>query len=122
MGYRFSVRRLDYPSRLEPGDSMHLYFWIENRGCAPIYHSCDFIIRLRGEGGVYDFTTNANVCAWLPGDNLYDTVLQLPDTMPDGDYTIEVGIRCGNELVLIATDSPKNDGFSEVSGIVKIKS
>lgn len=120
MGYRFAVRRLDYPSHAAPGDSMHLFLWVENRGSAPIYHSHSFVIRLRGERAVYDTVTNVDLRSWLPGDNLYDTVLNLPSDLPTGDYVIEAGIKTKKGNILIATDSERTEGFSRISGKIRI--
>ncbi len=52
MGYRFSVRRVAYPSLACPGDALKLHLWVENKGVAPIYHRYPVVFRLRrmGEG------------------------------------------------------------------------
>lgn len=120
MGYRYAVRRVDYPTEAEPGDCLHFSMWIENRGVAPIYHSYPFTIRLRSEQGVYDFETDADITSWLPGDILWDGTITLPEDIPAGDYILEAGIRKGNDQVLLATDSECTDGFSRIGQTIKI--
>ena len=120
MGYRYAVRRVDYPTEGSAGDVLHLGFWIENRGVAPIYHRYPFVLRLRGEHGTFDLPTDADITTWLPGDTLYDCALQLPLDIPKGKYLLEAGIQLGSEQVRLATDSPCNDGFNQIGGTVTI--
>ena len=120
MGYRYAVRRVDYPTRAQAGDCLHFSMWIENRGVAPIYHSYPFIIRLRGENGIYDFETDADITSWLPGDILWDGTLTLPEDLPEGAYILEAGISNGKEQVLLATDSECTNGFSRIGDTIQI--
>ena len=120
MGYRYAVRRVDYPTEGSAGDVLHLGFWIENRGVAPIYHRYPFVLRLRGEHGTFDLPTDADITTWPPGDTLYDCALQLPLDIPKGKYLLEAGIQLGSEQVRLATDSPCNDGFNQIGGTVTI--
>lgn len=120
MGYRYAVRRVDYPTEGCAGDQLHFGMWIENRGVAPIYHRYPFVIRLRGEQGVFDFETNADITTWLPGDILFDCSITLPGNIPSGDYILEAGIVRGNETILLATDSPRTNGFSQIGDKIRI--
>lgn len=119
MGYRFSVRRMVYPSEAKAGDSLGLHLWLENRGCAPIYHKYPFVLRLRGEGGTFDFETDIDITTWLPGDNLWEGEFPLPETMRPGTYFLEAGIPDGEGGVIhIATDTEETDGFRKLGEIV----
>jgi hypothetical protein len=111
---------VDYPTEGCAGDQLHFGMWIENRGVAPIYHRYPFVIRLRGERGVFDFETNADITTWLPGDILFDCSITLPGNIPSGDYILEAGIVRGNETILLATDSPRTNGFSQIGDKIRI--
>ena len=119
MGYRYAVRRLDYPSVCEAGDSLRLGLWIENRGVAPIYHKYPFTLRLRGDRGCFDFETHADITKWYPGDIIYDTVIRLPSDIPRGKYIIEAGIADGS--IRLATASPVHLGFNRISDAITVK-
>lgn len=111
MGYRFALRRVDYPEKADAGDTLRLQFWIENVGVAPIYHKYPFVIRLRGENMRYEFVTDADITTWLPGDVIYDTDVMLPVGCPKGSYVLEVGLRKNNEIIHFASEGQENDGF-----------
>lgn len=118
MGYRFSVRRMAYPSEGTPGESLGLHLWLENRGCAPIYHKYPFVLRLRGEGGTFDYDTGIDITTWLPGDNLWEGEFPLPETMRPGTYFLEAGIPDGEGGVIhIATATDETDGFRRLGEI-----
>jgi hypothetical protein len=36
--------------------------------------------------------TDADITTWLPGDNLYDDAVFVPRDLPQGAYTLQVGI------------------------------
>lgn len=121
MGYRFAVRRCAYPSEAEAGDTLKVHFWIENRGVAPIYHKYPFVLRLRNEWHTYTFETTADISTWLPGDNLLDDVIVLPEDMAPGEYILEAGITDGSTKVLFANDTPRFEAFSMVSDIIRVR-
>lgn len=121
MGYRFAPRRLDYPSSASPGDRLHTVLWIENRGCAPIYHSYDLVFRLRSENEYYDFKAECDIKKWMPGDNIVDVEIDLPENIREGKYRIEAGIVKGKERIFLAADSERCDGFNVISGEINIK-
>ena len=121
MGYRFSLRKFTYPSSASAGDTLGCYMWIENRGVAPIYHKYPFVVRLRNDKNVFDIETDADIRKWLPGDNLWENNIKLPDNIPSGNYMLEVGIKYSDERVIeVATKAKKNNGFLEV-GKIEIK-
>ena len=120
MGYRFSVRRLDYPHAASSGDTLSLCLWIENRGVAPIYHKYDFVLRLKGDGASLDYPQNVDIRKWLPGDNILNLEIHLPEDLKKGSYRLEAGIVGDNENILFATSSERSDGFSVISGEIKI--
>lgn len=121
MGYRFSIRKFTYPTSASAGDTLGCYMWMENRGVAPIYHKYPFVIRLRNDNDIYDIETNADITSWLPGDNIWQENIKLPDNLPCGKYKLEAGIKVSDtDRIRLATKCPENDGFRTV-GEIEIK-
>lgn len=116
MGYRFTLRLVDFPDAAAPGDTMHFAVYLQNLGVAPIYHRYPLVLRLRGESGaVYDFETDADITAWLPGTHRWEGSITLPANMAKGKYALEIGITDGDTVVQLATDAPARDGFRQVA-------
>lgn len=120
MGYRFVLHRVDYPAEAGAGDYLHLGLWIENTGVAPLYHAYPLRIRLRGEGGVFGFETDADVRTWLPGDIIYDPIVPLPADLPAGTYSLEIGLDRRGEIVRFASEGEERDGYL-VAGTVTVR-
>lgn len=120
MGYRFTLRLLDYPSAACPGDILHIDAYFQNLGVAPIYHRYPLVFRLRGENGACCMlSTEEDITAWIPGTYQCRCALTLPRTLPEGIYTLEVGITDGDTIVHLANDLPEINGFCTASeGII----
>lgn len=117
MGYRFSLRIVDFPHKADSGDILHLSVFLENRGVAPIYHKYPLIVRLRHGDAVFDLTTNADITEWLPGGHLWEGEVFLPPNIPIGDYFLELGISDGNTKILFANEAECEDGFIRIGKI-----
>ena len=120
MGYRYSINRVEYPSCALKGDSLEIVLNIENSGVAPIYHEYPFVLRLKGENETYTFNTNIDLTAVLPGEYTFKEIIDLPKEIKAGEYLLEAGIGNDDDRVYIATDSPENNGYNVISGVIKI--
>lgn len=110
MGYRFSVRLVEYPSVVSPNDTVLFTIWIENSGVAPIYTDVGFTLRLRGEEKTVELESGVDVRGWMPGDTVERIELSLPDGLPEGKYAIEFRIGGGEyPLIQPATDTERTD-------------
>ena len=90
MGYRFVLRKLTYPVEVQAGAKLALTSWWDNKGVAPCYRRFTLALRLKGDRATEILATNADITAWLPGDNVFDSVLDVPKSMLPGEY--EVGL------------------------------
>jgi hypothetical protein len=92
MGYRFVLRKFTTPAVVAPSGKLAYTTWWENKGVAPLYK--DFVLALRIKGSRLEqvFVTDANIRKWLPGDNLFDGAIFLPDATPEGEYELAIGI------------------------------
>jgi hypothetical protein len=92
MGYRYVLRKFAYPAKIKSGESMAFTSWWENKGVAPCYHKFPLAILLADSDHQEILLTDADIRNWLPGDNLYDGSLRIPDTVESGNYELLIGI------------------------------
>ncbi len=92
MGYRFVLRKFEYPSFVIRQGQLPISTIWENIGVAPIYRDYKFAIRLKNEQKTLVLPTNAKLLDWLPGDIVHEEKLYIPFDMPVGKYQIEIAI------------------------------
>ena len=92
MGYRYVVRRFEYPSVVYRQGQLSITTLWENIGVAPIYKDYKFAVRLKNAQKVLVLPTTANLLEWLPGDIVHDEKLYIPYDLPLGKYQVEVSI------------------------------
>jgi hypothetical protein len=92
MGYRFVLRKFEYPSSVARQGQLSFTSLWENIGVAPIYKDYKFAIRLKNMKRTQVLSTCANLLTWMPGDIVYDEILYIPHDMPIGTYQIEIAI------------------------------
>jgi hypothetical protein len=92
MGYRFVLRKFTTPASVTPNGKLAFTTWWENKGVAPIYKDFPLALRLKGQGRTHIFLTSADVRQWLPGDNLYDGAVYVPNDTPEGEYELAIGL------------------------------
>ncbi len=114
MGYRFILRKFEYPSFVtQQGQLSFTSLW-ENIGVAPIYKDYKFALRLKNLQRTQVLPTNANLLTWLPGDIVYDETLYIPFNMPVGKYQLEIAIVSPvsyDPRVKLAIAGVKEDGW-----------
>jgi hypothetical protein len=92
MGYRFVLRKFTYPESVNANGRLYFTSWWDNKGVAPCYQNYPLALRLRNEEDVRMLITEADIRAWLPGDNLYDDGVFIPWDMPAGEYDLQIGM------------------------------
>jgi hypothetical protein len=92
MGYRFVLRNFTYPEYVAPNGKLDFLSWWDNKGVAPCYKKFLLAIRLKNEKGSRVLITDADITKWLPGDNVYDDAVFVPEDLPTGKYDIQIGI------------------------------
>ena len=92
MGYRFVLRKFTYPEALAPNGKLAFTSWWENKGVAPCYREFPLAVRLRNAQHTEVLVTAADIRKWLPGDNLYDDAVFIPNAMPEGDYDLSIAL------------------------------
>ncbi|MBR5033848.1 MAG: DUF4832 domain-containing protein [Bacteroidales bacterium] len=101
MGYRFVIKELNYPERVEVGQPFEVSFSVLNTGSSPFYYDWPVEISLINTDTrdvVWKTTlTSPKISQWMPGDN-WDTSKQ--------SYTVPAELNTVKETVKIDKDIP----------------
>ena len=87
---------------------------------APCYKKFLLAIRLKSERKTEVLITNANINAWLPGDNIYDDHLFTPADLPAGEYDLQVGIvdpESYQPKIKLAIEGRDEEGWYSIGNI-----
>jgi len=124
MGYRFVIRRFEYPSRLSPNGQLSITSLWENVGVAPLYKDYRLAVRLKGPGRARVYLSDTKLLNWLPGDIVYEENFFIPYDMPLGKYQVEVGIVSPGTLaptVRLAITGRTEDGWYRMGDVMIVK-
>jgi hypothetical protein len=116
MGYRFVLRRLEYPGSVKAGDMMPVESWWVNKGVAPLYAE----YRLAFAIGDAVMPAGVDLRRWLPGDAVFDGSLYVPETLKAGKYRIRVAMldpRTDTPAIKLAISGRQPDGWYDVGEI-----
>jgi Domain of unknown function (DUF4832)/Beta-galactosidase len=123
MGYRFVLRRFTFAATVDASRKLPFTSWWENKGDAPAYRRYPLAIRLKSEKTSIVLVTDADIRTWLPGDNLYNSAVFLPYSLPDADYQIEVALvdpETHEPKIRLAIEGRESDGWYPL-GTIKLR-
>ena len=123
MGYRFVLRRFEYPSVVSRQGQLSFTSLWENIGVAPIYKGYKFAVRLKNAQKTLILPTSANLTEWLPGDIVHDEKLYIPYDMPLGKYQVEIAVvspASYEPRVKLAIEGITADGWYSI-GEIEVK-
>jgi hypothetical protein len=121
MGYRFVLRRLEYPQAVKAGRMMPVHMWWLNAGVAPVYREYWLALELHSPDGGAVIRTPVDLRKWLPGDSVYDGSLYVPDHLKPGTYCLRVGLldpRTGKPAIRLAIQGRQTDGWYDLGAVV----
>lgn len=121
MGYRFVLRRFTYPESISPKEKLLFKSWWENKGVAPCYKKFLLAIKLKNNIREEILITRADINNWMPGDNLYDDYVTLPDNIPAGTYQIQISIidkKLQNPKIKLAIEGSDSEGWYTLGKII----
>jgi hypothetical protein len=121
MGYRFVLRRLEYPKSVKAAHMMPVKMWWFNAGVAPVYR--DYILGLEFRSGTDQAVvrTSAEVRKWLPGDSIYEDTLYVPETLKPGNYSLRLALldpRTGQPAIRLAIPDRDPDGWYRLGTLI----
>jgi len=120
MGYRFILRRLEYPRMVRPGEMMPVHMWFLNAGVAPVYRKYILAVELYASNGEAVIKTPADITTWLPGDAVFDSTLYVPESLKPGEYHFRVGLldpRTERPAIKLAIEGRQPDGWYDLGAI-----
>ncbi len=123
MGYRFVLRKFNYPREVRPQGRLAFTSWWENKGVAPCYRPWPLALRLKGPQRTEVLLTDADIRQWMPGDNLFDSAVFIPADLPAGEYRLQLGIvdpRTRRPRVKLAIEGRDCEGWYDL-GAVTVK-
>ncbi|HVB29331.1 MAG TPA: DUF4832 domain-containing protein [Terriglobia bacterium] len=120
MGYRFILRRLEYPRTVAPGSMAMIHMWWLNAGVAPIYRKYGLALQLQNDSDRATLRLPVDIRKWLPGDAVYDGTVYIPETLKPGSYRLRVGMldpRTGKPAIRLAIEGRQPDGWYDMGSI-----
>lgn len=120
MGYRFVLRRLEYPQTVAPGSMAIVHMWWLNAGVAPIYRKYALAIQLVNDSGSATIPLPVDIRKWLPGDSVYDGTIYVPTSLKPGSYRLRVAMLdpvTDQPTIQLAIEGRQPDGWYDVGSI-----
>jgi hypothetical protein len=117
IGYRFVLKKLDYPSHVTRGSMAAVNMWWFNAGVAPIYRSYTLALAI----GDTVITLDTDIRRWLPGDAVYENTIAVPRELAPGRYPVRVGLldpATRRPAIQLAIAGRQTDGWYQVGEIV----
>jgi len=116
IGYRFILRRLEYPKVAAAGAMMPVSMWWLNAGVAPVYG--EYWLALRIDDAV--LRVPVDVRKWLPGDAVFDGSLFVPESVKPGAHRLQVALlspRSSQPAIRLAIAGRQPDGWYDLGTI-----
>lgn len=120
LGYRFVLRRLEYPAEVAAGSMMPVQMYWRNEGDAPAYRDYVLAVELSSSGGSAVIRTPAKVRKWLPGDSVFNSTIYVPSRLSPGNYRFRVALldpRTGKPAINLAIEGRQPDGWYDVGAV-----
>jgi hypothetical protein len=120
MGYRFILRRLEYPKAVEAGTMQPLHMWWLNAGVAPVYRQYELALELRSASASAVIKLPVDIRKWLPGDAVFDSTVYIPESLKPGGYRLRVALldpRTGQPAIKLANEGLQPDGWYDLAPI-----
>jgi hypothetical protein len=116
IGYRFVLKRLEYPSHVGRGTMAPLSMWWLNAGVAPVYRNYTLALAIDDKVVPLD----ADVRQWLPGDAVVEGTIPVPRDLAPGRHAIRVALldsKTRLPAIRLAIAGRQDDGWYQVGEI-----
>jgi hypothetical protein len=120
VGYRFVLRRLEYPETVTAGHMMAFKTWWFNAGVSPVYYDYTLAFQIRSEETSVVLPTSADVKQWLPGDAIFDSTLYVPHTLKPGKYRFRTALlhpTTREPAIRLAIQGRQADGWYDLGDL-----
>lgn len=116
IGYRFILKKLEYPTQVSRGSMAQINMWWFNAGVAPVYRNYQLALEI-GDAVV---PLDADVRQWLPGDSVYENTMPIPWELKPGEYRLRVALLdplTRTPAIRLAIAGRQSDGWYDVGDI-----
>jgi hypothetical protein len=120
IGYRFVLRKLEYPRSVKPGRMAPFRMWWFNAGVAPVYRDYVMAFEFHTYGESKTLRTGVDIRKWLPGDAVFEDSLYVPDELKPGSYRLRLALLDGSTLrpaIRLAIEGREPDGWYDLGPI-----
>ena len=120
IGYRFILRKLEYPQSVHAGRMSLVRMWWLNAGVAPVYRDYVMAFELRSPAGSSSIRTAADIRKWLPGDAVFEDTVYVPDDLKPGSYRLRLALLDARTLrpaIRLAIEGRQSDGWYDLGPI-----
>jgi hypothetical protein len=120
IGYRFILRRLEYPKAVDAGSMMPIHMWWLNAGVAPIYREFSLAVELRSSKTATVIRIPVDVRKWLPGDAVFDGTVYVPENLAEGTYDFRVAMldpRTAQPAIRFAIEGRQDEGWYGIGSL-----
>jgi hypothetical protein len=120
IGYRFVLRRLEYPRSARAGRMIPVSMWWLNEGVAPVYG--EYTLALAIDDAV--IRLESDVRKWLPGDAVFDGNVLVPEEVKPGPHRVRVALlspRTGQPAIRLAIEGRQQDGWYDLGGLEVVR-
>ncbi len=117
IGYRFVLKKIEYPSHVTRGSMAAVNMWWFNAGIAPVYRSYTLALAI----GDAVIPLDADIRRWLPGDAVYENTIAVPRELAPGRYPLRVAIldpTTQQPAIQLAITGRQLDGWYQLGEIV----
>jgi Domain of unknown function (DUF4832)/Beta-galactosidase len=117
IGYRFVLKRLEYPAHVARGMMAPVTMWWFNAGVAPVYQPYTLALAI----GDTVVPLHADVAQWLPGDAVVEHPIAVPRELAPGRYPLRVALLdpvTRRPAIRLAITGRQDDGWYQVGEIV----
>jgi hypothetical protein len=116
LGFRLVLRSITYNNAAVSGSEIPITMKWENLGIAPPYRDHRIAFRLKDKRRMIYGTeiTDQSIRGWLPGETNATVKFKLPSDLPEGDYSLEMGVVFHNSVehtIPIANKGRTTDGW-----------
>jgi Domain of unknown function (DUF4832) len=116
IGYRFVLKKLEYPARVKRGSMAQVNMWWFNAGVAPVYRN--YLLAL--EIGDTIVSLDADIRQWLPGDSVYENTIAIPWNLKLGKHRLRVALldpQTWMPAIRLAIAGRQSDGWYDLGDI-----
>ena len=120
LGYRYSLRRVEYPRQVPVGVPFQLKTLWLNEGVVPTYDQYQVQLELVSGQNRGKVLLPIELTQRGPGDWVYEGPVLLPDNLPAGRYDLRIAIvdpATGKPVIQLANEGREEDGWYGIGSI-----